>query len=146
MCSIYRASQGALKVQNSPANAGDVRDTDSIPRLGRSPGGEHGNLLQYSCLDNPMDRGTLMTTIHGVAKSQMILSMHALINYHQVGRFLSCSSLRKGRAGQYTLEQIMNIILEQTWEEMRKVMGIKIKGGKFFGSCLWEWKVKHISL
>ena len=43
-------------VKNLPANAGDIRDTDSIPGLGRSPGGGHGNPLQYSCLENPMDR------------------------------------------------------------------------------------------
>ena len=44
-------------VNNPNANAGDIRDAGSIPRLGRSPGGEHGNPLQYSCLENPMDRG-----------------------------------------------------------------------------------------
>ena len=51
------ASQVALVVKNSPANAGDLRDVDSIIRLGRSPGGGHGKPLQYSCLKSPMDRG-----------------------------------------------------------------------------------------
>ena len=46
-----------LVVKNPPANAGDRRDTGSIPESGRSPGGGHGNSLQYSCLENPMDRG-----------------------------------------------------------------------------------------
>ena len=46
-----------LVVENLPANPRDVRDTGSIPGSGRSPGGGHGNLLQYSCLENPMDRG-----------------------------------------------------------------------------------------
>ena len=46
-----------LVVKNSAANAGDERDTDSSPGLGRSPGGGNGNLLQYSCLENPVDRG-----------------------------------------------------------------------------------------
>ena len=41
-------------------------DLDSNPGLGRSPGGEHGNLLQYSCLENPMDRGTWWATVHGL--------------------------------------------------------------------------------
>ena len=50
------ASQVALAVKNPPANAGDVRDKGSIPVLGRFPGGGHGNPLQYSCLENPMDR------------------------------------------------------------------------------------------
>ena len=60
----------ALVVKNLPANAGDVRDGGSIPGLGRSPGGGHGYPLQYSCLENPMDRGAWWATVHGVAKSQ----------------------------------------------------------------------------
>ena len=57
-CSIYdRASQVALMVKNPPANAGDLKDASSIPGSRRSPGGGHGNPLQYSCLENPMDRG-----------------------------------------------------------------------------------------
>ena len=47
----------ALVVKNLPANAGDVRDSSLFPGLGRSPGGGHGNPLQYSCLENVMDRG-----------------------------------------------------------------------------------------
>ena len=46
-----------LLVKNLPANAGDIRDVGSVPGLGRSPGEENGNPLQYSCLGNPMDRG-----------------------------------------------------------------------------------------
>ena len=46
-----------LVVKNPPANAGDARDMGLIPESGRSPGGGHGNPLQYSCLENPMDRG-----------------------------------------------------------------------------------------
>ena len=51
-------------------NAGDVRDVGSILGLGRSPGGGHGNPLQYSCLENPMDRGAWRATVHKVAKGQ----------------------------------------------------------------------------
>ena len=51
------ASQVVLVVKNPPANAGDVRDVGLIPGWGRSPGEGHGNPLQYSCLENPMDRG-----------------------------------------------------------------------------------------
>ena len=58
-----------LGVKNLPANAGDVRDVGSIPRLGKSPGGENGNPLQYPCLENPMDRGAWQATVHGVTKS-----------------------------------------------------------------------------
>ena len=56
-------------VENLPANAGDARDVGSIPSLGRSPGGGHGNPLQCSCPENPMDRGAWWATIHRVTKS-----------------------------------------------------------------------------
>ena len=54
---IWRASQVAWVAKNPPANTGDVRDTGSIPGSGGSPGEGHGNPLQYSCLESPMDRG-----------------------------------------------------------------------------------------
>ena len=54
---LLRASQMALVVKNSSVNAGDIRDVSSIPVSGRSPGGGHRNPLQYSCLENPMDKG-----------------------------------------------------------------------------------------
>ena len=57
-------------VKNPPANAGDVRDAGSIPGLGRSPGGGHGNPLQYSCLENPMDSAAWQAMVHRVVKSQ----------------------------------------------------------------------------
>ena len=56
-------------VKNLPANAGDIRDAGLIPGSGRFPGGGHGNLLQYSCLENPMDRGAWQVTVHNVTKS-----------------------------------------------------------------------------
>jgi len=56
--------------QVAPVNAGDARDTGSIPGLGRSPGEENGNPLQYSCLENLMDREAWWATVHGAAKSQ----------------------------------------------------------------------------
>ena len=57
-------------VKNPPANTGDARDAGSIPGSGRSPGGGNGNLLQYSCLENPMDRGAWQATVHRVSKSR----------------------------------------------------------------------------
>ena len=57
-------------VKNPPVDAGHVRDMGSIPGWGRSPGGAHGNLLQYSCMENPMDRGAWWAIVHGVTKSQ----------------------------------------------------------------------------
>ena len=72
----------ALVVNNPPATEEGVRDVDLIPweELGRSPRGSHGNPLQYSCLENPMDRGAWRATIHKVTQSQTPLkqlSMHA---------------------------------------------------------------------
>ena len=63
------ASQVALVAKNLPANAGDV-DVGLIPGLGRSPGGGHSNPLQYSYLENPMDRGAWQAIVHSVTKSQ----------------------------------------------------------------------------
>ena len=56
-------------VKNLPANAGDLRDVGPIPGLGRSPGEENGNPHQYSCIENPMDRGAWWATVHGVTES-----------------------------------------------------------------------------
>ena len=58
-----------LAVKNSPANLGDIRDAGSIPGLGRSPRGGHGNPLQYAFLENPMDRGAWQATVHRVTKN-----------------------------------------------------------------------------
>ena len=59
----------ALMVKNPPAKAGDVRDMSLISGSGGSPGGGHGYPLQYSCLENPMDRGAWCAKVHGVTKS-----------------------------------------------------------------------------
>ena len=64
------ASQVALVVKNPPASAGDVRDAGSIPGSGRSPGGGHGNPLQYSSLETPLDRGAWRATVHRVTKNR----------------------------------------------------------------------------
>ena len=61
-----------LVVKNLHANTGDKGDECSIPGSGRCPGGEHGNPLQYSCQENPMDRGTWQAAIHGVAELDTI--------------------------------------------------------------------------
>ena len=64
----------ALVVKNPPADAGDLRDVGWIPGSGRSPGGENANPLQYSCLENPMDRGAWPATVQEVANSRTRLS------------------------------------------------------------------------
>ena len=80
---MLRASQVVLVVKNPTANAGDFIDAHLIPGSGRSPGGGHGNPLQYCCLENPMDRGAWWATIHRVTQSQTQLkwlSTHAEIS------------------------------------------------------------------
>ena len=61
-------------IKNPPANAGDPRDVGLVPGSEISPGGGNGNTLQYSCLENPMDRGAWQAVVHGVAKSWRRLS------------------------------------------------------------------------
>ena len=68
------ASQVVLMVKNLPADAGDTRDVGCIPGLGRSPGERKGDPLQYSCLENSLDRGAQQAIVHGVAESWTQLS------------------------------------------------------------------------
>ena len=94
-------------VKNLPANAGDIRDASSIPGWGRSPGGGHGNPLQYSCLENPMDRGSWQATVHGVTKSWTRLkqlSIHAgywagVLNRDSAGPLAACTMRQMSFAG-----------------------------------------------
>ena len=65
------SSQMVVVVKNPPANAGDIRDMGSILGLGRYTGGGHGNPLQYSYLENPMDRGAWWARVHRVATSRI---------------------------------------------------------------------------
>ena len=76
----------ALVVKKLPANAGDLRDVGSIPRLGRFPGGGHSNLHQYSCLKNPMDRAAWWATVCRVAKSWTKLKWPSTQKFTKTGR------------------------------------------------------------
>ena len=83
----YTGFPGGTVVKNMPANAGDTRDMGSMPGSERSPGGGTGTPLQYSCLGNPMDRGTWRATVHGVTKSQtglkrLSVRLHTHIHTH----------------------------------------------------------------
>ena len=69
----------ALVVKNPPANAEDIRDVGSIPGLGKSPGEGNGYPLQYSCLENSMDRVAWQATVHRVAKSQTQLKRLSML-------------------------------------------------------------------
>ena len=76
------ASQVVRVVKNLPANPGDIRDTGSIPGLGRFPGGGHGNPLQYFCLENPTDRGAWWVTVHSITKSRIWLKLLSISIQH----------------------------------------------------------------
>ena len=65
---MVKGFPGGTVIKNPPASAGDAGDTGSIPGLGRSPGGVNDNLLQYFCLENPMDREAWQTTVHRVTE------------------------------------------------------------------------------
>ena len=69
-------------VKNPPANAGDLRDQGSVPGSGRSPGGGHGNPLQYSCLENPKDRRAWRATVRGVDTMSDLACTQAESCYH----------------------------------------------------------------
>ena len=71
---ILERNQVVLVVKNPPVNAGNIRDVGSIPGSGSFSGEGNSNPLQYSCLDNPMDRGAWLATTHGVEKSPTRLS------------------------------------------------------------------------
>ena len=74
---LFKGFPGGAVVKNLLASAGDAEDMGSIPGLGRSPGVGNGNPLQYSCLENFMDRVAWQATVHGVTKSWPQLSTHA---------------------------------------------------------------------
>jgi len=84
----------AVLVKNPSSNAWDIRDMGLIPGLGRSSGGGHGNPLQYSCLENAMDRGAWWATVHRVTQSQTWLkhlSTYACTRYRQIS--VSCFAI-----------------------------------------------------
>ena len=76
-------------VKNPPANAEDIKDAGSMPGSRRSPGGGHGNPLQYSCLENPMDRGAWRATVSGVAKSQTLLKRLSTHSHKRVNHLIA---------------------------------------------------------
>ena len=91
---FHRAFQVVLVVKNLTANTGDIRDAGLIPELGRSLGEEPGNLLKYSCLENPRDRGAWQTTVHGDAESDTTC-MHTKKTLEMKGIRKPKSSMRK---------------------------------------------------
>ena len=97
----------ALVVKNLLANAQDIRDPGSIPGFGRSPGGGHGNPLQYSCLENPMDRGAWRATVHGIAKSQT--SLKQFITHHIPGNMDKSYNTEKEKKSRKNTYDILSL-------------------------------------
>ena len=80
-------SQVALVVENTHANAGDLRDRSSIPGLGRAPERGHDNALHYSCMENPMDRGAWWATVYRVTKSWTRLKWISMQTFSEMDEF-----------------------------------------------------------
>ena len=109
------ASQVALVVKNPPAKAGDVKGMGLISGLGRSPGEGNGNPLQYSCLENPRDRGAWRATVHRVAKSRTRLkqlSMHTHSMWDLVyptGNRTHSPALEAGSPKHWTTREVLKL-------------------------------------
>ena len=97
---VFMGFPGGLNGKESTCKAGDTKSTSSTPGLGRPPGGGHGNPLQYSCLENPMDRGAQQAIVHRVTKSRTCLKrppmytctyIHDVLSVTQDQRYLNTS-------------------------------------------------------
>ena len=110
---LIRVSQVVLMVKNPLATAGNIKDADLIPGSGRSPGGRHGNPLQYSCLENPMDRGAWRATVHGVATNRVwqsdLASMHARGDHNDGQWHLPQAGLREGMNRRVTSKDVLEV-------------------------------------
>ena len=113
------------KKKTKPANAGDIRKVGSIPGSGRSPGGGPGNPLQYSCVENPMDRGARWATVHRVTRSQTRLRR---LSTQQV-RYLPGMQNLQGHQRCSIIK--VNNILRQHFLKSRLMQKIMIKIAKF---------------
>ena len=126
-----------LVVKNLPANAGDIREAGSVPGSGRSPGAGHGNLLQYSCLENPMDRGAWQATVHRVARSQTQLKwLHTHAHQEDTSILTWFSYLILGQPPGLSLSQLSLLHME--------AFGILWVSSFATLTCgRWEWASLH---
>ena len=115
-----RASQVALVVKSLPANTGGTRDSGWTPGTGRFPGEGHGNPLQYSCLENPMDRGSRRAKVHRVTKNWIRLKqfcMHAHTDYvRKSSCFYTTSEVFRSKRELgllFTLKQFRKILYQE---------------------------------
>ena len=127
----------ALVVKNLAANAGDLRDAGLIPVLGRSPGEGQGNPLQYSCLENPMDRGAWWATVHRVTKSQTQLKQLSSSNLAKVREQQSW-----GASGSYRADLSLPCGLQPLGKNLPVPLpGISLRAG-FFSP--WKNTERHM--
>ena len=113
----------AESINNLPANAGDIRDAGLSPGLGRSPGRRNGNPLQYSCLENPKDRGTWWATVHG--------SQGVGHNWSDLAHMYLCPCL--------SLLEPMNVTLYGK-KKFSDVLKLRIlRWGDYPCLCVWAW-------
>ena len=112
-------------VKNPPANAGDSRDMGSILRSRRSPGGGNGKALQYSCLENPMDRGAWWATVHGVLR----------VGYNWATECTHNLPVLTGKGVVYVWETLM---LRKT-EGKRKRVDNRERDGWMASPTQWTW-------
>ena len=118
-------------VKNSPAKAGDLRDVGSFPGLRRSPGRGHGNLLQYSCLENPMDRENWQATVHGVAKSWTRLKRQCAKKKKK-----KCARMCEITNGEVVGERCYNLISQANTYQLLHITGGEGNGTPLQYSCL----------
>ena len=119
-------------VENPPTNQVDVRDTGSIPGSERSPGGGHGNPVQYSCLENPMDRGAWWVSVHRVPKSRTrqkrlcvrTQGHHNPVLLHLTATGRECEAREVGRGQMMPLRSSILILLG-----LRYLCDIPVEGG-----------------
>ena len=107
----FQGFPGGSVVKNLPANAGDTRDPGLIAGVGRALGVGNDNLLQYSCLENPMDRGAWPATVHGVTKRWTWLRNLA----HNMASALGAENQGSLEIGMHVIEQISLLVILYWW-------------------------------
>ena len=137
-----------LVVKNPLAIAGDIRDAGSVPGLGRSPGGGHGNPIQYSCLENPMDRGAWRATAHRVTKSRTrlkLLSAHARTHTHTHTRIFVCTNIIiRVTTGLWTFlvaQMVKNLPAMQETQVWSLGWEDPLEKGMTTHSCILAWRI-----
>ena len=144
-----RGFLGGAVMKNLPASAEDVGDDGSIPESGRSPGGRNGNPLQYSCLNNPMDRETWRATVHGVAELDTCIHVPRLKNRWTRPRPILCYISSK-----VTIISLHQVALRRTQEVIYQVhfslFLLLLFSHSVVSYSLWPWPrprgLQHASL